>query len=46
MMNFKKPYSRFAPIVQIQRFYYLFLVGANIDSIYIIDKNQTRKAYK
>ena len=33
MMNFKKPLSRFAPIVQIQRFYYLFLVGANIDSI-------------
>lgn len=45
-MNFKKALSRFAPIVQIQRFYYLFLVGANIDSIYIIGKNQTRKAYK
>ena len=46
MMNFKKPLSRFAHIVQIQHFHASSLVGANIDSFYIIGKNQTRKVYK
>ena len=45
MTSFKKPLSRFAHIAQIQHFYYLFSARANLDSIYIIGKNQTRKAY-